>query len=130
MFDMLPILAGAGLGFLKNKLIDKPAEQRSRKMNAEIMRYSPWTGMQGPGVKEAGSVFGSMLQGGALGSMATPLMTGIAAPTASMSAPAAAASAGASPLAVAPQSLAKPLTMASAKPTWFDLSNAMFPYQK
>ena len=75
---MLPFLAGgAALGFLKNKLVDKPAEGRSRKMNAEIMRYSPWTGMQAPGVKEAGSAFGSMLQGAALGASAAPGLAGL-----------------------------------------------------
>lgn len=128
---MLPFLAGgAALGFLKNKLVDKPAEGRSRKMNAEIMRYSPWTGMQAPGVKEAGSAFGSMLQGAALGASAAPGLAGLmgGGGASALSAPAMAANAGTSPLAAAP-AMAAPAVPTMGQ-EWFNLSNPQFPYKR
>lgn len=65
--SLVPALAGAGLGAAKHFAVDAPAEKRSRAMNAEIMRYSPWTKMQAPGVKEAPGLFKSALQGGSMG---------------------------------------------------------------
>lgn len=64
--SLAPALVGAGLGAAKHFIVDKPQEEASRKHSAEIMRYSPWTGMQAPAVKKA-SLFGNLVQGGSLG---------------------------------------------------------------
>jgi hypothetical protein len=65
--SLAPALVGAGLGAAKHMFVDKPAEKRSAEMSAEIMRYSPWTGMQAPAVKKAPGLFSSALQGGSIG---------------------------------------------------------------
>ena len=65
----MPITAlaiGAGAGLLKSELIDKPKEERQRRLAAATQRYSPWTGLQANPVQEA-DPFGSMLQYGATG---------------------------------------------------------------
>jgi hypothetical protein len=61
-------LIGAGVGLAKSELIDRPKEARQRKVNAEIMRWSPWTGMQ-PGQVQEADPFGSALAAGTTGAM-------------------------------------------------------------
>ena len=77
--SLTPMLIGAGLGAGKHFLIDKPNEEKSAKLSAEIMRYSPWTHMQAPEVQRAGGLFSSALQGGALGAMYNPASAATAA---------------------------------------------------
>lgn len=60
------LMGGAGLA--KGELIDKPREQRQRKMEAEIQRWSPWTGMGAKPVQQA-DPFASAMQGGMSGAM-------------------------------------------------------------
>lgn len=44
---MLPGLGiGAGVGLLKGLLIDGPAAEKQRKMQAAIAKWSPWTGQK------------------------------------------------------------------------------------
>lgn len=52
----------------KSELIDRPKEQRQRKMEAAKARWSPWTGIAPDAIKEA-DPFGSALQGGLTGAM-------------------------------------------------------------
>ena len=59
-------LGGGALGLLKGFLIDKPREERQRKEAAEIMRWSPWTGMRAGPIVEA-DPFGAIMQGGSAG---------------------------------------------------------------
>lgn len=61
----LMALMGA-VGAAKSEVIDRPKENRARKLKAETQRYSPWTGLKGEEVKEA-DPFGSALQFGASG---------------------------------------------------------------
>lgn len=64
---MLPLIAMAALaGLAKSELIDRPKEQRQRKLAAETQRLSPWTHLQADPIKEA-DPFGSALQFGAAG---------------------------------------------------------------
>lgn len=58
--------AGAGLGAAKYYLNDKDQEKRDRQQQAEIARYSPWTGMKPESVQSA-SLFNDALQGGTMG---------------------------------------------------------------
>jgi hypothetical protein len=44
---------GAGVGLLKSQIVDRPKEERQRKLAAETQRYSPWTGLQAQQVQEA-----------------------------------------------------------------------------
>lgn len=44
---------GAGIGLLKGLLIDGPAAERQRKLQAATARFSPWTGLKPEPVKEA-----------------------------------------------------------------------------
>jgi hypothetical protein len=60
------IMGGIGLG--KSILIDKPKEERQRKLAAETQRYSPWTGLKAGGIQEA-DPFGSALSMGTSGAM-------------------------------------------------------------
>lgn len=65
----MPITAlaiGAGVGLLKSEAVDRPREQRQRKLAAETQRYSPWTGLQAQPVQEADPL-GSALSFGATG---------------------------------------------------------------
>jgi hypothetical protein len=65
--DPLTLAAiGAGVGLLKSEMIDRPREQEQRRRNAEIARWSPWTGMQGEAVNPA-DPFGSSLTYGLTG---------------------------------------------------------------
>lgn len=62
---MLPVwMALAGVA--KSELIDKPKEERQRKLAAETQRYSPWTGLKANAIQEA-DPFGTALQFGATG---------------------------------------------------------------
>lgn len=64
----IPLAIGAGAGLLKNELVDKPQHKRMQRAQAEMTRYSPWTGMQGK-ILTPPSAFGSMLQGATTGAM-------------------------------------------------------------
>jgi hypothetical protein len=66
---LAPALIGGALGAAKHFMVDKPAEKRSRELAAETIRYSPWTGMSAPAIKQGPGLFASALQGGAIGSM-------------------------------------------------------------
>lgn len=57
---------GAGAGLLKSQLVDKPKEERERRIAVAQARYSPWTGIKPQEVQEA-DPFGSMFQGGTAG---------------------------------------------------------------
>lgn len=61
-------LVGAGVGFLKNTLFDGPAAKRRNLAQAEMTKYSPWTGMKGQ-LEAAPSAFGAMAQGAMTGAM-------------------------------------------------------------
>ncbi len=66
---MLPVILGSlGLGAAKHFISDKPRAERQRKLNAEIIRYSPWTGMAPQQVDEP-DLFGNLLQFGTTGAM-------------------------------------------------------------
>jgi len=65
-FPLIPLIAAGALGLGKSVLIDKPREKRQRKVAAETIRYSPWTGLSAQPIQEA-DPFGSTLQGAALG---------------------------------------------------------------
>lgn len=71
--------AGAGIGLLKNQIIDKPKQEKERMLAAETARFSPWTGMkaQNPGADTgaleaavggglAGASMGQQMGGGAM----------------------------------------------------------------
>lgn len=60
--------AGMALGALENNEEQKQ-HSRMQRAQAEMTRYSPWTGMQGQILTPPKSIFGSMLQGGATGAM-------------------------------------------------------------
>lgn len=65
----MPILAmaiGAGAGLLKSELVDRPKENRQRKLAAATQRYSPWTGLQAGQISEADPM-GSAIAFGATG---------------------------------------------------------------
>lgn len=73
------LLAGAGVGLLKGGVLDRQKEQRQRKQEAEIQRWSPWTGMQAQRVQEADPL-GAAMQGGMTGAMVGNAMGPAAAP--------------------------------------------------
>lgn len=61
------VIAGmAAAGLAKSEFIDAPKAERQRKLQGEIARYSPWTGMKPTPVKEA-DPFGSALEFGGTG---------------------------------------------------------------
>lgn len=60
------MVAAAAIGIAKSEFIDRPKEERQRKLAAETQRYSPWTGLQAGGVQEADPL-GSALAFGATG---------------------------------------------------------------
>lgn len=61
------LLAGGGLGLGKG-LLDQQREKKDRAAQAEIARWSPWTGMQAQPVQRA-DMLGSVMQGGTSGAM-------------------------------------------------------------
>lgn len=64
----IPMAVGAGAGLLKHELVDKPQHKRMQNAQAEITKYSPWTGMQGK-ILTPPSAFGSIMQGLSTGAM-------------------------------------------------------------
>ncbi len=71
---MIPLLIGAGLGVAKG-IKDQQAEKRDRKTQAEMARWSPWTGVQAQPVKKA-DMMGSIMQGGMAGASMGQMMGG------------------------------------------------------
>lgn len=59
-------LAGAAIGAIQGSN-QRKAQQDYNKSQAEIHRYSPWTGMQGKTQAVTASGFGGALQGGLTG---------------------------------------------------------------
>lgn len=70
------LLAGGGLGLLKGGVLDAQNEKRDRAMQAQIQRYSPWTGMQAQPVKRADPL-GSAMQGVTAGGLMGQGMKGL-----------------------------------------------------
>lgn len=69
----VPLAAGAGLGLAKH--IDSQGKaDRERKVQGQIQKWSPWTGMQGQMVQDPGSVFGDIATGAAIGSQFNKMM--------------------------------------------------------
>lgn len=62
------LLAGAGMGLVKGGVLDAQKEKRQRKRDAELARFSPWTGMGPMGIQEADPL-GSTMQGAMGGAM-------------------------------------------------------------
>lgn len=58
---------GAGVGLLKSNA-DRQRADRQRAVEAEVARYSPWTGFAPQRVQEADPL-GSIMQGGMTGAM-------------------------------------------------------------
>lgn len=61
---------GAGVGGLKDLLVDQPREAKQRALAAATQRYSPWTGLtanQIPLANSVGDVLGGAGQGAAVG---------------------------------------------------------------
>lgn len=58
------IMAGAQYG--KSELVDKPRADKERQTQAEMTRWSPWTGIRGKDVAEPDSL-GAAMQGGFAG---------------------------------------------------------------
>jgi hypothetical protein len=71
------LLAGAGTGLLKSELIDRPEAARQRKLQAEVARYSPWTGMQANTNLKGANPLGSVMQGGMAGAQVGQSMKGM-----------------------------------------------------
>ena len=61
------LLAGSALGFLRGEE-GKRNEKAERKYNAQVIRYSPWTGMRPDPVQRADAT-GTMMQGALSGAM-------------------------------------------------------------
>lgn len=59
---------GAGVGLLKNELIDKPRADVNNQLQAKIAMYSPWTHMT-PGKIQSPNPFDAALQYGATGAL-------------------------------------------------------------
>ena len=59
------LLTGVGAGLVKGDL-DKDKQKKDAKLQSEIARYSPWTGMQASAPQQA-DMAGSALQGGMAG---------------------------------------------------------------
>lgn len=69
MLDPLSMAAiGAGLGLAKSELVDRPRSERERRREAEIARWSPWTGMAANRPADADAV-GNMMTGGMTGGL-------------------------------------------------------------
>lgn len=61
------LIAGAGLGLLKNRVAAQQAADE-RKRQAAIARYSPWTGLTPSSVQDP-NLFGDLVSGTAAGGM-------------------------------------------------------------
>jgi hypothetical protein len=59
---------GAGVGLLKSGLVDGPRVSREREYQANVARYSPWTGMR-PSYVAGADTLGNAMQGGISGYM-------------------------------------------------------------
>lgn len=59
------LLGGANV--LKTAVFDAPEAEKQRKLNAEIIRYSPWTGMQAGPNPQSPNYLGAALSGGLAG---------------------------------------------------------------
>lgn len=121
---ILGALAGAGLGLLKGEA-DKKREKKERLLNAEIVRYSPWTRLNPEPVQSADPM-GSILQGGLSGAMMGQGIAGVNAQNAALSAQGAAAAPGAAPpptympgQGMAPYANASPWTGMSPAPGYY-----------
>lgn len=67
MIPLLPAIGiGAALGLGKHFLIDKPKEERKRRLAAATQRYSPWTHLTAEAPEETDPMTG-MLNWGATG---------------------------------------------------------------
>jgi hypothetical protein len=72
---MLPLLlAGAAVGLARG-YADQQREKKDRQTQAEIARYSPWTGM-GPSPVKPADMLGSTMQGAMGGAMMGQAMGG------------------------------------------------------
>lgn len=56
----------AAIGLAKSEMVDKPKEDRQRKLAAETQRNSPWTGLKAGNIQEA-DPWGTAMQYGATG---------------------------------------------------------------
>ena len=61
---MLPLILAAGM-MAKNQLVDKPKEEKDRKLQAITAQYSPWTGMTPQAVKNTSAVDAGLQGAGA-----------------------------------------------------------------
>ena len=66
MDPLTMMLIGSAIGLGKSELIDKPKEDRQRKLAARTIELSPWTGLKANPIEEA-DPFGSALKYGATG---------------------------------------------------------------
>jgi hypothetical protein len=64
----LGALLGAGVGYAKNEFIDGPRNDQWNKGQAEVTRWSPWTGITGQ-IHQGQSSADAALQGGMSGAM-------------------------------------------------------------
>lgn len=62
------LLAGAGIGAVKGGVLDRQKEERQRQRDAELARWSPWSGIGPQGIQEA-DMLGSTMQGAMGGAM-------------------------------------------------------------
>jgi hypothetical protein len=116
--SLAPMLIGAGLGAGKHFLLDKPAEEASRKQSAAMMRVSPWSGIKPSEVKTAPGLFASALQGGAMGATAGSALGGAEA----LSQADLAANAGAGPLSNAAFAAKQSMVPQWTKSDWLNMS--------
>lgn len=114
---MLPILIGAGVGLAKG-LADQQQEKKDRRTQAEIQRWSPWTGLQGQQVKGT-NLLNTTAQGAMAGGMLGQGMGGGAA-----AAPAAGAAADGTTGAIGPLADSGAYT---ATPAGTAMQNGTFP---
>ena len=71
-----PVIAAMAAAGLVKGLGDEKKAKADRKREAEIARYSPWTGLGPSAVKEA-DIMGSVMQGGMGGAMMGQSMGGM-----------------------------------------------------
>lgn len=63
-----PLLIGGGLGLVEG-IKNKEDKQEQDDYRKELIKYSPWTGMQDPGRLQAAGPFGSAIRGASMGAM-------------------------------------------------------------